>query len=46
MYTLQKKEEFFMKRNKEHFRGCLIGWAVGDGLGAPIEFMSLEEHQR
>ena len=32
-----------MKRSKEYFRGCLIGGAVGDALGAPIEFMSLEE---
>ena len=26
-----------------HFRGCLLGGAVGDALGAPIEFMGLEE---
>ena len=26
-----------------HFRGCLLGGAVGDALGAPVEFMSLEE---
>jgi len=32
-----------MNRNKEHFRGCLIGGAAGDALGAPTEFMSLEE---
>jgi ADP-ribosylglycohydrolase len=28
------------------FRGCLLGGAVGDALGAPVEFMSLEEIQR
>ncbi|MEI9937862.1 MAG: ADP-ribosylglycohydrolase family protein [Pseudomonadota bacterium] len=27
-------------------RGCLLGGAVGDALGAPIEFMSLEEIRR
>jgi ADP-ribosylglycohydrolase len=26
-----------------HFRGCLLGGAVGDALGAPVEFMTLEE---
>jgi ADP-ribosyl-[dinitrogen reductase] hydrolase len=25
------------------FRGCLLGGAVGDALGAPVEFMSLAE---
>ncbi|MDD3271446.1 MAG: ADP-ribosylglycohydrolase family protein [Syntrophomonadaceae bacterium] len=32
-----------MKRDKEHFRGCLLGGAVGDALGAPVEFLSLKE---
>jgi len=27
----------------ERFAGCLLGGAVGDALGAPVEFMSLEE---
>ena len=31
-----------MKKNKEHFQGCLLGGAVGDALGAPIEFLSSE----
>jgi ADP-ribosylglycohydrolase len=26
-----------------HFRACLLGGAVGDALGAPVEFMSLKE---
>lgn len=26
-----------------HFAGCLLGGAVGDALGAPIEFMSLSQ---
>jgi hypothetical protein len=30
----------------ERFRGCLLGGAVGDALGAPVEFMSLEEVRR
>ncbi|MGZ4262545.1 MAG: ADP-ribosylglycohydrolase family protein [Solirubrobacteraceae bacterium] len=29
-----------------HARGCLLGGAVGDALGAPVEFMSLEEIRR
>ena len=28
---------------KRRYRGCLIGGAVGDALGAPVEFMSLAE---
>ena len=25
------------------YRGCLVGGAVGDALGAPVEFLSLPE---
>lgn len=32
-----------MKTPEAHFRGCLLGGAVGDALGAPVEFMSLRE---
>jgi ADP-ribosylglycohydrolase len=28
---------------KRVYRGCLLGGAVGDALGAPVEFMSLSE---
>ncbi len=28
---------------RNRFRGCLIGGAVGDALGAPVEFMSHDE---
>ena len=28
---------------KRRFRGCFLGGAVGDALGAPVEFMSLAE---
>ncbi|HRT96945.1 MAG TPA: ADP-ribosylglycohydrolase family protein [Planctomycetota bacterium] len=29
------------RRDADHFTGCLIGGAIGDALGAPVEFMSL-----
>jgi len=28
---------------RRRFRGCLLGGAVGDALGAPVEFMSIDE---
>lgn len=28
-------------RTDEHFAGCLLGGAVGDALGAPVEFLSI-----
>src|SRR5260370_543323 len=28
---------------RSHFRGCLLGGAVGDALGAPVEFLGLDE---
>ena len=31
------------RKTLDHFEGCLLGGAVGDALGAPVEFMSLEE---
>lgn len=31
------------KINLSHYTGCLLGGAVGDALGAPIEFFSLSE---
>ncbi len=31
------------KRTEEHFKGCMIGGAIGDALGAPIEFMSIDQ---
>ncbi len=31
------------KRKIEYFQGCLIGGAIGDALGWPIEFMKLNE---
>jgi ADP-ribosylglycohydrolase len=32
-----------IKRNQDNFRGCLIGGAIGDALGWPVEFHSLRE---
>jgi len=30
-------------RARDQIRGCLIGGAIGDALGAPVEFMSLQD---
>lgn len=30
-----------MERNRDRYRGCLIGGAIGDAMGNPVEFMSL-----
>jgi len=32
-----------MKKNQEFYRGCLIGGAIGDALGWPVEFLAFEE---
>ncbi|HEX6938204.1 MAG TPA: ADP-ribosylglycohydrolase family protein, partial [Longimicrobiales bacterium] len=29
------------RRTPSHYRGCLLGGAVGDALGAPVEFLDL-----
>lgn len=29
------------RRDPRHYRGCLLGGAVGDALGAPVEFLTL-----
>lgn len=31
-----------MKKNQEHYRGCLIGGAVGDAFGSAVEFLSID----
>jgi ADP-ribosylglycohydrolase len=31
------------RRTRDHFRACLLSGAIGDALGAPIEFLSLSE---
>jgi ADP-ribosylglycohydrolase len=35
-----------MKREKDQYLGCLLGLAVGDTLGAPVEFLSLSDIKR
>ena len=35
-----------MKKSKDFFRGCLIGGAIGDALGWPVEFMKTNEIKR
>jgi ADP-ribosyl-[dinitrogen reductase] hydrolase len=34
------------RRRREFFRGCLLGGAVGDALGAPVEFLTLAKIRR
>ena len=31
------------KRTSEHFKGCILCGAIGDALGAPIEFMAIDQ---
>src|SRR5512142_1619957 len=31
------------RRTRAAYRGCLLGGAVGDALGAPVEFLSLAQ---
>lgn len=37
------KTNHFLRRDCDHFRGCLLGGAIGDALGWPVEFMRLNE---
>src|SRR5262249_9758874 len=34
------------RRQPAYFTGCLLGGAVGDALGSPVEFSSLDEIRR
>jgi ADP-ribosylglycohydrolase len=34
------------RKSIEHFTGCLLGGAVGDALGSPVEFSSIAEIRR
>lgn len=34
-----------MKKELDYFYGCLIGGAIGDALGAPVEFMQYDKIQ-
>ena len=42
MHDYQKSQKKINRIVLENFRGCLLGGAVGDALGAPTEFMSLD----
>lgn len=39
-------EEVRSEARRDMIRGCLLGGAIGDALGAPVEFMSKEAIQR
>ncbi|MBA1334297.1 MAG: putative ADP-ribosylglycohydrolase [Firmicutes bacterium] len=41
-----KEEGISMKNNNSHFRGCLLGGAIGDALGYTVEFMGIEQIKR
>jgi hypothetical protein len=43
MSSRATKETIENDELRSRFRGCLLGGAVGDALGAPIEFMTLAE---
>lgn len=35
-----------MTTRTDRFRGCLVGLALGDALGAPVEFLAIEQIKR
>jgi ADP-ribosylglycohydrolase len=35
--------ENLVRRKTEYFQGCMIGGAIGDALGAPVEFWSYQD---
>lgn len=37
------KEVMMMEKDTLHFRGCLLGGAIGDALGYTVEFMNISE---
>ncbi len=42
IYHIQEGISSTMKRNQEHYRGCLIGGAIGDAFGSAVEFMTID----
>ncbi len=38
-----RREGETIKKNNDQARGCLLGAAAGDALGAPIEFLNLDQ---
>lgn len=45
-YSTRKTRPASDRRTRGAFRGCLLGGAVGDALGAPVEFARLPEIRR
>jgi hypothetical protein len=41
----EEKEKADNLTKRTHYMGCILGGAIGDALGAPIEFMSISEIQ-
>lgn len=39
----QKEYILVNKRTQEYYRGCIIGGAIGDALGSPVEFLKSEQ---
>ena len=46
MTTGRVPERRELESYRSRVRGCLLGGAVGDALGGPVEFWSLERIQR
>lgn len=44
--SIEKINPLFPKHTKENYKACLIGGAVGDALGNPVEFLWLDEIKR
>ena len=40
---IEKKDDKYPKHSLDNYAGCILGGAIGDALGAPVEFMSLAE---
>ncbi len=34
------------KRDRDYFTGCILGEAIGDALGWPVEFLKLSESKK
>lgn len=45
LYTTSLSEKRIVK-NRDKFRGCLVGGAAGDALGYAVEFLSVQEIER
>lgn len=44
--SIQQRRALSEKHNTENYEGCIIGGAIGDALGNPIEFYNLQQIQR